>query len=127
MEYKKLTTEKAMLCLKEQEEMPSDLVGKLEKLPDSGRKIKKTVKYNGENIKVDFQVVNMTRIVDKLEGVRIVEAHGTHDFIINGKSYQVGWTMKNKNTSSVRLHFEGFTCGDSEKKMIEHIISKYGI
>lgn len=89
--------------------------------------MKKTVKYNGENIKVDFVKMNHTRIVDKKDGLYIVEAHGTHDFIINGKSYTIEWTMKRKTKSSVQLHFEGYTCGDSEKKMIEYIISKYGL
>lgn len=89
--------------------------------------MQKTVKYNGENIKVNFKTANQTRTVDRMEGIRIADAHGTKDFIINGNVYQVGWTMKYKSTYSIRLHFEGFTCGDSEKKMIEHIISKYGL
>ena len=89
--------------------------------------MKKTVTYKNEKIKVDFESVNQTRIVDRMEGIRIADAHGTKDFIINGKTYQVEWTMSYKNTHSVQLHFEGFTCGDSEKKMIQHIISKHGI
>jgi len=89
--------------------------------------MKKTVKSNGGNIKLDFKTYNQTRIVDRMDGVRIADAHGTTDFIINGFTYLVEWTMKYKKTHSVQLHFEGFTCGDSEKKMIEHIISKYGL
>jgi len=89
--------------------------------------MKKTVKYNGENVKVNFETANQTRVVDRMDGIRIADAHGTKYFIINGKTYLVVWTMKYKNTHSVQLHFEGFTCGDSEKKMIEFIISKYGI
>lgn len=89
--------------------------------------MKKTVKYNGESIKVNFKTANQTRIVDRMDGLRIADAHGTKDFIINGKIYQVEWTMKYKTTHSVYLHFEGFTCGDSEKKIIEHIIEKYGV
>ena len=91
------------------------------------KEMKKTVKYNSENIKVNFETSNQTRIVDRMDGIRIADAHGTKDFIINGKTYSVKWTMKYKKTHSVQLHFEGFTCGDSEKKMIEHIISKYGL
>ena len=87
----------------------------------------KTVKYNGDDIKVTFEKNNFTRVIDRMEGIRIADAHGTKDFIINGKRYQVQWTMKYKTKHSVQLHFEGFTCGDSEKKMIEHIISKYQI
>ena len=86
--------------------------------------MKKTVKYNGENIKVEFKTANHTRIVDRMEGIRIADAHGTKDFFINGIAYLVEWTMKYKKNHSVQLHFKGFTCGDSEKKMIEHIISK---
>ena len=89
--------------------------------------MKKTVKYNGEKIKVNFETSNHTRVVDRMDGIRIADAHGTKDFIINGKVYQVGWTMKYKKTYSVQLHFEGFNCGDSEKKMIEHIISLHGL
>ena len=87
----------------------------------------KTVTYNGEKTKVTFEKANHTRVIDKMDGIRIADAHGTEDFIINGKTYQVEWTMKYKTTHSVQLHFAGFTCGDSEKKMIEHIISKYGL
>ena len=89
--------------------------------------MKKTVKYNGENIKVEFETSNQTRVIDRMSGIRIADAHGVKVFTINGISYKVEWTMKYKNTHSVQLHFEGFTCGDSEKKMIEHIISKYGL
>lgn len=89
--------------------------------------MKKTVKYNGENIKVNLVVTNQIRIVTRMEGIRIADAHGTKDFVINEKVYVVNWTMKYKKVHSVQLHFEGFTCGDSEKKMTEFIISKYGI
>lgn len=89
--------------------------------------MKKTVKYEGKNVKVEFETANKTRVVDRLEGIRIAEAHGSKDFIINGVAYSVGWTMRYRTTYSVQLHFEGFTCGDSEKKMIEHILSKYGL
>jgi carbonic anhydrase len=91
------------------------------------QEMKKTVKYNGENIKVNFETANQTRVVDRMEGIRIADAHGTKGFVINAKVYKVEWTMKYKNTHSTQFHFEGFTCGDSEKKMIEHIISKHGL
>jgi hypothetical protein len=84
--------------------------------------MKKAVKYNGESVKVDFDTANQTRIIDRMDGIRIADAHGTKDFIINGKTYLVQWTMRYKNSHSVQLHFEGFTCGNSEKKMIEHLI-----
>jgi hypothetical protein len=89
--------------------------------------MKKTVNYNQENIKVEFETLNFTRIVDRMDGIRIADAHGTKDFIINNKTYKTEWGMKYNKSHSTQLHFEGFTCGDSEKKMIEHIISKYGI
>ena len=89
--------------------------------------MKKTVVYKNDKIKVDFVKDNHTRIIDKTDGIRIIKAHGTHDFIINGKKYVTLWTMNYKTKPSVQLHFEGFTCAHSEKKIIEHIISKYGI
>jgi len=90
--------------------------------------MRKTVQYKGDKIKVEFTKINFTRVVDKqMPNGRIIEAHGTKDFIINNKTYQVEWTMKFKTTFSTRLHFEGYTCGDSEKKMIEHILEKYGL
>lgn len=92
--------------------------------------MRKTVNYNGEKIKVNFEKPDngFTRIVDKMDKYgRITQAHGTRIYDINEKSYVVDWTVRRKEKASVRLHFEGFTCGDSEKKMIEHIISKYGI
>lgn len=70
---------------------------------------------------------NHTRIVDRMEGIRIAEAHGTKDFIINGKRFKIEWTMTYREKHNVRLHFEGFSCADNDKKMIEHIISKYGV
>lgn len=92
----------------------------------------KTVNYNGEKIKVNFvKINNNDRIIDAEQVFsdyrKITKAHGTYRFVINSKTYQVGWSMNFKQTSSVQHHFEGFTCGDSEKKMIEHIISKYGV
>lgn len=94
--------------------------------------MKKTVKYNGENIKVNFnKIYNNDRIIDEFKQFsdyrKITKSRGTYGFNINGKVYQVSWSMNFNSTASVQHHFEGFTCGDSEKKMIEHIISKYGI
>ena len=89
--------------------------------------MKKSVKYNNDTIKVDFESKNTTRLINRMEGIRIADAHGTKDFYINDKKYIINWDMKYKNTHSVTLSFEGFICGDSEKKMIEFIISKYGI
>lgn len=90
--------------------------------------MKKTVKYNGENIKVDFSKVNFTKIVDQIKTIKTAgRTHGTYNFIINKKSYVINWTSIYNQTISTQLHFEGFTCGDSEKKMIEYIISKNGI
>ena len=89
--------------------------------------MKKTVNYNGNTIKVEFTTKNFTREIDEMDGIRIKKAHGVNEFNINNKAYVVGWTMNNNKSSSVNLFFEGFACGDSEKKMIEHIISKYGL
>ena len=90
--------------------------------------MKKTVKYNGENIKVNFEKSNFTKIVDQFKTLKEPgKAHGTYEYHINDKTYTVNWNNVYKNTSSTQLHFEGFTCGDSEKKMIEHIISKHGL
>ena len=89
--------------------------------------MKKTVTYNGETTKVEFKKSNHTRVIDRQEGPYIIEAHGTEDFKINEKTYTVNWTMVCNKSKSKQFHFEGFTCGDSEKKIVEHIISKYGI
>jgi hypothetical protein len=94
--------------------------------------MKKTVKYNGKNIKVNFiKINNNDRVVDEQKAFptynKITKAHGTYGFQINGKVFQVAWTMNFDKTASIQHHFEGFTCGDSEKKMIEYIISKYGL
>ena len=92
------------------------------------KEMKKTVKYNGENIKVNFEKSNFTKIVDQFKTLKEPgKAHGTYDYHINDKTYIVNWSNVYKNTSSTQLNFEGFTCGDSEKKMIEHIISKHGL
>lgn len=88
----------------------------------------KSVSYKGTKIKVRFHMDNHTRIVDKIDAnKRIIEAHGTKDFIINAKRYKIEWTMIYKERHNVRLHFEGFSCPDNDKKMIEHIINKYGV
>ena len=90
--------------------------------------MKKTVKYNRENIKVHFEKSNFTKIVDQFKTLKEPgKAHGTYEYHINDKTYTVNWNNVYKNTSSTQLHFKGFTCGDSEKKMIEHIISKHGL
>jgi hypothetical protein len=94
--------------------------------------MKKTVKYNGKNIKVNFiKINNNDRVVDEEKVfttyTKITKSHGTYGFQINGKVFQVSWIMNFNQTASVQHRFEGFTCGDSEKKMIEHIISKYGL
>lgn len=88
----------------------------------------KTVVYKGEKIKVNFRKENFTKIIDQIKTNKLPgKSHGTYDFIINDKTYLVHWSSIYKNTISTRLIFENFTCGHSEKKMIEHIISKYGI
>ena len=89
--------------------------------------MKKTVKYKGIDIKVDFTKSNHTRVIDEKIGDSIVKAHGTEIFTINGKSYLTNWSMRRKEKASTTLSFEGFSCGDSEKKIVEFIISKYGI
>lgn len=94
--------------------------------------MKKTVKYNGENIKVNFtRINNNDRVIDAEQVFpnyrKITKSHGTYGFEINGKIYQVQWSMNFEQTASVQHHFNGFTCGDSEKKMIEHIISQHGL
>ena len=91
--------------------------------------MKKTIKYNQQNIKVDFFKTNHVDIQKEKcqKTLRTIKANGTQDFVINGKVYKTEWETKFKTGYSVRLSFEGFTCGDSEKKMIEHIISKYGV
>ena len=90
--------------------------------------MKKVISYNGEKIKVYFRKANFSRNISRYASPTLmVEAKGTNDFIINGKSYTVSWHMKRKEKASTTLSFEGFTCGDNEKKMIEHIVEKYGI
>jgi hypothetical protein len=68
------------------------------------------------SIKVDFNKSNHTRVIDEKIGDSITKAHGTETFTINGKSYVIFWSMTRKEKASKTLSFEGFTCGDSEKK-----------
>ena len=89
--------------------------------------MKKTVQYNGENIKVSFNKANHTRVIDKKIGDSIVMAHGTQDFVINVKSYLTHWSMRRKEKASTTLSFDGISCGDSEKKIVELILLKHGI
>lgn len=93
--------------------------------------MKKTVNINGAKAKIDFAKANHTKVIDRMEGIQTAEAHGTVDYLINDKSYTVKWTVSRKpriqRTLGLKLYFEGFSCGDNEKKMIEFIISKYGV
>lgn len=90
--------------------------------------MKKTIEYNGTKQKVDFIKSNFTKVIDVPKQVGVVgKAHGTYDFTINGATYKVEWSSVYDKRISNRLSFEGFTCGDSEKKIIEHIVSKYGL
>lgn len=90
--------------------------------------VKKTIEYNGTKQKVDFVKSNFTKVIDVQKTFGVVgRAHGTCDYTINGTTYTIEWSSVYDRTISNKLSFEGFTCGDSEKKMVEHIISKYGL
>jgi hypothetical protein len=90
--------------------------------------MKKTVVYNGENIKVIFTKENFEReILGYSQNGYPNHSKGTHDFVINSKKYTINWESRRDATASNTFKFEGFKCGDSEKKMIEFIIAKYGI
>lgn len=90
----------------------------------------KKVTYKGKVVTVQFSKDNFTKetiILDekKRKGIN----KGTRDFIINGTRYLVHWnnSFNGYDFSSSHMHFEGFTCCKSDKKMIEHIIEKYGL
>jgi len=90
--------------------------------------MKKTIEYNGTKQKIDFVKSNFTKVIDVQKKPNVIgKAHGTYDYNINGVTYKVEWSSVYDKRISNRLSFEGFTCGDSEKKIIEHIVSKYGL
>jgi hypothetical protein len=92
--------------------------------------MKKTVKYNGGNIQVDFETSSPTRVITlKDKCGLILKAHGTRAFMINGKSYPTQWTINKKcadSKSSTFLYYNDYKA-DSEKKIIEHILSIHGL
>jgi hypothetical protein len=88
----------------------------------------KTVTLNGQTTKVDLVVNMVSRDVHKQDAQgRILHATGIKEFNIGGNVYPVKWEGKMNKSWSLTLEFDGFKCGDSEKKMTEFIISKYGI
>ena len=88
----------------------------------------KTVNFKGGKVKVDFEKANFKReVLRQDKNGRILEAKGEEEFIINGKSYKVEWYLIVNKRPVLKMMFEGFECGDNQKKMIEFIISKYGI
>jgi hypothetical protein len=88
----------------------------------------KTVKYNGENTRVTFENIMLNKEVVSLCKFGYPNHYkGESKFTINNKDYIVNWENKKNETWSIVYEFEGFKCGDSHKKMIEFIISKYGL
>lgn len=90
--------------------------------------MKKTVTVNGQKVKVDFSKENHTRVVDEMQGIQISKAHGTVDYIIDGTTYQIEWSLsrnpRRQRSNGVKLHYKGFSCPENEKKMIEHILNQ---
>jgi hypothetical protein len=95
------------------------------------RIMKKIINYQGEKTKIDFRKENFTKVIDEKEGIQISKAHGTNDFIINGNRYTIKWELKKdpkrQRSGGIKLFYNGFSCPDNEKKMIEHIISVNGL
>lgn len=99
-------------------------------------KTNKTVNYKGEKIKVKFEktfsTINVLQEEEQCKRTgkylksRIVEIDYT--FIINSKEYKVHSRYERDEKQSYRHTFEGFVfTQDNDKKIIEHIIAKYGI
>ena len=90
--------------------------------------MKKTVNFKGEKVKIDFKKDKYAKVVDRMYMGSIAECHGSEDFIINNKPYSVNFRMIRNNRHYVCTYsFESFECNDSEKKVIEFIIDKYGL
>jgi hypothetical protein len=88
----------------------------------------KLVKYNGQSLRITFNKIVLSG--DSLSVCKngySIHNKGVVKFIINNKEYLINWESKKNETWSINNEFEGFKCGDSDKKMIEFIISKYGI
>ena len=90
--------------------------------------MKKTVNFKGEKVKIDFKKDNYAKVIDRMYMGSIAECHGSEDFIINNKPYSVNFRMIRNNRYAVYTYtFEHYSCVDSEKKVIEFIIDKYGL
>lgn len=82
----------------------------------------KTVTYNGEKIKVEFVSNHISRDFDSFD-----RKENTHEYVINGNLFKVNSTSTRGRSGkfSSSIMFEGQLFPDSEKKVIEHILSKY--
>lgn len=91
--------------------------------------ISKTVKVGGNNIKVSFSRQNLTN-----NTLPAFPASGTVandcEFVINGATTVVKMISKATNNGKIgyrisqSFEVDGFNLGDSEKKVIEHILSR---
>ena len=97
--------------------------------------MKKLVNFNGEKIKVEFSYnAKEYNVIQKYKDClkrRIVIQPQIEknilEYKINGKSYEVICNVTRGEKLSCKHTFEGVTFPDNNKKIIEHIIAKYGI
>lgn len=102
---------------------------------------KKTVHHNGEKIKVEYtqEILFKKHDGQRDEKTKFGYSRQTEiqQWVINGKTYHILYTDTStykkcrrhriKRVDSVRYSFEGFETNDNQKKLIEHIIGKYGL
>lgn len=86
--------------------------------------MKKTVMVNGVKQKVDLEITNHERTQNEVDKYGNKVAHGTHDFVINGKTYKVGYKSKLQKSGKVttRYYVYGREFPDNHKAIIEFIL-----
>ena len=85
--------------------------------------MKKTVEVKGEKFRVDFT----SKVVSRDVSIPNERYENTWEFVIDGKPYTVSSISrigkKINSKLSTRFIYNGVTLPDSEKKVIEHILS----
>ncbi len=97
--------------------------------------MKKLVNFKGEKIKVNFTYsAKQYNVIQKYKDclkrrivIRPQIEKNILEFVINGKCYEVICNVVRAERTNFTYNFEGVKLPDSHKKIIEHIISKYGI
>lgn len=97
--------------------------------------MKKLVNFNGEKIRVEFDYCAkeynvIQKYKDCLKRRIVIQPQiekNILEFTINGKSYEIICNVVTGEKTKYTYNFEGVILPDNHKKVIEHIISKYGI